>query len=367
MPDFQRLVIPFMIKFFAVYTFLAFHILTLLPQTAFGHTVGIKQERQLVWGVTFSTDDRYVVTTNQEGVLLVFDTSSCSIQSLIVPSPIHDNSWERHMLTGLAWRPGQQELATAMRDGTVRLWSIDQRSGDVHEKGIYAVTSSIKNGHSGLRTVAFSQDGSLLAAAGHGPEVYVWKTEKEGPPIHVLNGQAGTINMVAFGRDSSVLLSAGDDGMIRFYDLKQEMEVRTIKTQGPILNALVSPDLRYIAVTSLPNEEATLFDFETGGEVRRLPNAPGTFVWALAFSPDNRILATGLRGEKSQIRLFRLDQGRELWDTVIPSGDWTFSLAFSHSGKYLLAGVYADGPYLLDSETGAILGRYGAGTCSSNN
>lgn len=271
------------------------------------------------------------------------------------------------MLTGLAWRPNRQEFATAMRDGTVRLWSLHQDLRGAIEEGTYTTMTSPSDtkGTYGLRTVAFSPDGSWLAAAGHGPTIYVWRTEEAGPPLHILNGQAETINTVGFGRDHSTLWSAGSDGMIHFYDLRQGTKVRTIKTQGLILNAAVSSDRRYIAATSIPKQEATLYDFETGEEVRRLSIPPQDFVWALAFSPDNRVLATGIRGDQGRVRLFHLDQGTQIGTAVVPRGDdWVFSLAFSRSGKFLLAGVYNDALYLLDGETGAILKRYGGGTCA---
>jgi hypothetical protein len=39
------------------------------------------------------------------------------------------------------------------------------------------------------------------------------------------------------------------------------------------------------------------------------------------------------------------------------------SLAYSHDGKFILAGVSRDAPYLLDAKTGVIVKRYGGGTC----
>jgi len=341
---------------------LSFFTLFALPLHASGHTVGINPHRHLVWGIAVSEDGRYILATTQEGVLLIFDATSCVLENLAVPSPIDDSSFERHMLTGLASRPNRQEFATAMRDRTVRLWSL--RDGEIREQGTYLPTpSSTTEGPRGLRTVAFSPDGAWLAAAGHGPQIFVWRTDKPGPPVHILDGHDETINTIGFGRDHLTLWSAGMNGIIHFYDVTQQTE-RQIRTAGPILNAVMSSDWRYIATTSVPDEEATLYDVDSGVEVRRWRNTPRQSVWALAFSPDNRLLATGMRGDESQIRLLEIEHGRELWTAVVPSGDWTFSLAFSPNGRSLIAGVYGNGPYLLDLESGAIVKRYGGGTCN---
>lgn len=189
-----------------------------------------------------------------------------------------------------------------MRDGSVRLLTLQSNvTGklEIVEKAILktGTVSSSEIKPFGLRTVAFSPDGTLVAAAGHGSAVYVWNIEHSNPR-YILNAGADvdTINTVTFGPDGSTLVSAGMDGIINFYDLRQGIEARRITTRGPILNAAVSSDKRYLVTSSLPDEEATVYDFQTGEELRRFSGGPQQSVWSMAISSDNRVLATGMHG-----------------------------------------------------------------------
>ena len=335
-----------------------------IESKVFADSVQIYPDRQLVWGVAFSLDDRYVIATSQDGAVLMWDLESCGLQSLAVPFPVGENLGAR-TITGIAVSPTKFEFATAMRDGSVRLWGrlpyhVDSK--DIEEKAVYSGPPSNK----GMRSVAFSPDGTLLAAAGHDPAIYVWRTDGAGAPLHILRGHTAQINTVAFGRDNSTLISAGLDETVRFWDVDHETEVRAIKTPGPVFNAAVSPNSRYVAASSY--YLTVVYDFDTGKEVRRYtikepPRGPASFIWSLTFSPNSQLLATGM-WDDVRVRLFDLEQGQEIWTTPFPDiGQAVFSLAFSHNRKFLLAGVSEDAPYLLDAETGVILKRYGEGVC----
>lgn len=341
-----------------------------IEPSAFAESMMISFDQQLVWGVAFSFDDRYVIATGQDGVVLMWERESCGLHTIIVPTPITDKQVGSHTITGVAWSPTKLEFAAAMRDGSVRLWQV-ARVGKhkIEEIAVYARNVSSDLGHvPGMRSVAFSPDGSLLAAAGHGSTIYVWRTGGASVPVHILNGQAGQINTVAFGRDNSTLISAGNDGLIHFWDLERETEVRTIKTPDPVYNAAVSPNRRYIVAssgwTAADTNNTVVYDFDTGEEVRRFRriNKPFDLFYSQTFSPDNRFVAIGTWGGDG-IHLFGLEQEQEIWVTQVPNEGIIMSLAFSHSGKFLLAGVTEDAPYLLDAKTGVILKRYGGAAC----
>lgn len=321
-----------------------------------------------VWSVAFSPDNKFVIaTTAGNGAVLIWERESCRLKSLYMPIPINDNLGSNNII-GIAWSPTKPEFATAMRDGSVRLWKLESAEGrGFNEKAVYTRSSSIEGNFSpGMRSVAFSPDGTLLAASGHGPWIYIWETDNASAPPHILDGQDDTINTVVFNRDNSTLISAGLDGTIRFWDLDHGKVVRTIKTPDAISNATVSLDSQFIAETSA-STGAVVHRFDTGEEVRRF-SIEGQNLWSLAFSPDTRFLAVGTVDD-SQIHLFGLEQGREIWmtpfhQTPLSSRRWAIrGVAFSHDGKFILAGVSFDAPYLLDAKTGAILKKYGGGTC----
>ena len=175
----------------SLFCFLALHS---IEPNAFAESVQIYPDHQLVWGVAFSLDDQYVIATGQDGAVLMWDLASCGLHSVAVPFPVGDNLGGT-TITGIAVSPTKSKFATAMRDGSVRLWEVARDPtgrGIIKEKAVYSGPPSNK----GMRSVTFSPDGTLLAAAGHDPAIYVWRADGAGAPLHILKGHTAQIKVI---------------------------------------------------------------------------------------------------------------------------------------------------------------------------
>jgi WD40 repeat protein/serine/threonine protein kinase len=116
---------------------------------------------------------------------------------------------------------------------------------------------------------------------------------------------------------------------------------------GGVYAIAYSPDGRQIATAaggpfSLGNggPNVELWDRETG---RRRLALPGTehHIWSLAFSPDGAKLAVGGRNHPSgrpQVLVCNAKTGEEIWSKQEPALPQAMSLAFSPDGKSLAAG-----------------------------
>ncbi|MBV8730560.1 MAG: WD40 repeat domain-containing protein, partial [Acidobacteriia bacterium] len=157
-------------------------------------------------------------------------------------------------------------------------------------------------------------------------------------------GHQATIKMVSFTRDRKFLVSAGDDKVVRVWDLTTGKTVRKILGQvgdgpiGKIYAAALSPDDRYLAVggwlSDVPNAEVIrIHDFRSGDVVALLKGHTNV-VHTLAFSPDGHYLVSGSK-DKS-VRLWDAGTWKEL---RVLSGhrDDVYSVAFSPDGQRIVS------------------------------
>jgi len=126
------------------------------------------------------------------------------------------------------------------------------------------------------------------------------------PPLLQIDpgGHKALIKDVTFTPDGRYLVSAGDDKVIRVWDLETGQTVRTLRGQigagseGKIFAMALSPDGRWLAAGGLLTgtyEEKTairLYNFASGQLVALL-KGHSNIVNALAFSPDSRFLVSG--------------------------------------------------------------------------
>jgi eukaryotic-like serine/threonine-protein kinase len=171
-------------------------------------------------------------------------------------------------------------------------WRRKLRSG--HET-IFAGTA--------LSYVAFSRDGSRVAAAGADFSVKVW-TMAAGPKPISLQGHLGTISGLAFSPDGVHVASSSADGTLKVWNLATEQPARTIKwreseiereiSKGHISTSTsgglaFSPDGSRIA--GGVDQTVRLWETKTGALKTTLKGHTGD-VETVAFSPDGSRLAS---------------------------------------------------------------------------
>jgi len=118
-------------------------------------------------------------------------------------------------------------------------------------------------------------------------------------------GHTALIRGLAFTPDSKFIVSAGEDKVIRVWDWRKGVTVRTIRGQsepgneGKIYAVALSPDGRWLAVGGWMHPECAgrcgdirLYNFASG-ELKALLEGHRNKVLGLAFSPDSRKLISG--------------------------------------------------------------------------
>jgi WD40 repeat protein len=177
------------------------------------------------------------------------------------------------------------------------------------------------------------------------------------PPILQIDpgGHKALIKDVAFTPDGRYLVSAGDDKLIRVWDIETGQTVRTLRGQiaagpeGKIHAMALSPDGRWLAAGGWTHPECAgrcgdirFYNFASGQLVALL-NGHTNVVAALAFSPDSRFLVSGST-DKNAI-LWDLDSKAKALDSILSGHtDDIYAVAFTPDSQRV---VTASGDHTL--------------------
>ena len=199
----------------------------------------------------------------------------------------------------------------------------------------------------GVFKLAFSNDGALVAGGGGDRTVRLWDSHT-GKLVAKWSGHSASIKALAFAPGHSLLASGGLDQTIRLWPLPEGKKPVVLggKT-GAISSLAFSPDGTILAAgTRNANEmlgemlvdrtkraEIRLWDLASG-QIRK--NLAGHFgeVFAVAFSPDGRLLASG--GTDAIVRVWEVDSGKPL-ATLRGHTQPVNEVAFTPDGRTLLS------------------------------
>lgn len=152
-----------------------------------------------------------------------------------------------------------------------------------------------------IRALAFSADGKLVITAGEDGVVRTWSAA-DGSGVENYKGHTGAVKAVAFA--GGAVTSAGSDSKTIVWDAQSEWKlVRTIgsaTTASPItgrVNTLAfSPDGKTLATGSgepSRSGELKLWDAVTGALVKEFKGAHSDTVSSVDFSGDGKLLVSG--------------------------------------------------------------------------
>ncbi|SLN28740.1 c-type cytochrome [Ruegeria meonggei] len=181
-------------------------------------------------------------------------------------------------IVGLA--ASKTHVATASWDGTIGLWPVDDSTPQM----LGPISS-------GVNTVAFSSDGTLLYSAGMDGALRLWDVSTGQEMQRVVEHGFGINELVLNTQDNWIAYGAVD-GVTRVRDLTTGEERDFTLDRRPILALALSPDRGLLAVG---DGEGFIMVVDTE-EWRIVQDFRATLrgpVWALAFSADGQNIHAG--------------------------------------------------------------------------
>jgi WD40 repeat protein/serine/threonine protein kinase len=227
--------------------------------------------------LAFTPDGARLASWGEDRTIRLWDTAT---GAEIGPRLTHASMYQRDSVYSLVVTPDGTRLG-AVTDGGVRFWDLATR----------AEWTPLRLPIRAARVIAFSPDGTRLAAGGDDPKVVIVDVAS-GDLIAALTGFEGRIQAVTFSPDGRHILTAGKDPTLRLWDAATGRLVRTFAGHSQeVLAAAFHPDGTRIA-SGGHDRSILIWDVATGAELARL-SGHSWYVFALAFSPDGQTLVSG--------------------------------------------------------------------------
>jgi WD40 repeat protein len=275
----------------------------------------MKELPDKVSSLCFTGDGGLLVTSGQGKEILVWEAGSGTpLAAFRVPDDVR----------ALACGPRGRSLAAALDDRTIRLWDLSRiqamrpegakqlagkaedwfkklKDREMEEAGRSALVRTMETGKERSDALAFSPDGTLLAAGGRNGAVTLLDVGR-GSVTRELERVEKDVRGLVFSPDGSRLAGVEDKRRLVVWELKGGGKTRVAPLgEDDVYAVALSPDGALIAAAG--RKRVTLWSSATLRQFHLIDPAERETL-AVAFGPDGSMLATA--GEEKEVRLWKV-------------------------------------------------------------
>ena len=313
--------------------------------------------------VAFSPDGRFLASGSRDRTIRlwwvsdVIESNESADKDGAEPEAAFILQGHTNWVNEVAFSPDGSTLASGSEDGIVKLWDLSglPQMATTQETAIVENSShTIQEHRAGVQSVAFSPDGRLLASSGNDQTIRLWDL-RAARVVNVLMGHTNWVYSVRFSPNSRMLASGSWDHSVRLWQTKNGRELRLFKGFSNWVSSIVfSPDGLSLACGSADSRvriwDASFIDqvYPTSGSATpadKPDSSAGRIVqtlaghtdwaWAVAFSPDSRLVASA--SYDCTARVWDARTGQCLHELRGPE-DSLVAIMFSPDGRRLAIG-----------------------------
>jgi WD40 repeat protein len=257
---------------------------------------------------------------------------------------------QAHEIGSVVFSPKANLLASAGRDGSVKLWDMETRQ---------PIMAGPRGYRRPVTSLAFGPNGRMLAWGDVDGVLNLWDVTLGKPLGPPLKRHSKVVWGLAFSKDGKILATGSYDRSIILWDVSGLLDARPaqplspplLSRQGPIFGVDFSRDGSLLAAAALGG--VTLWDIENGQPLDPLFDGHSDAVYSVAFSPDGKLLASGSKDER--IVLWDVATRQPLGRPLTGHSGAVNSVTFDPAGKVLVSGSADETVRLWDVRTGQAL------------
>lgn len=302
-----------------------------------------------VTSAVFSPDDALLATAGEDGVAHLWDVGTgARLRSFVPQEDGVDGGGPPPALTEIAFSPDGSRLAATSWDTTVRIWNV--ATGE---------EEWLLTGHTGIsRSPSFSPDGTRLATGGGDIlnaavdgdySVRIWDLAT-GTQEARMDGHQWAVNGVAFEPNGRRVASVATDGQARLWDAVSGEHLANLWGHtAPVRAVAWARDGARLA-TGGADAVVKLWDGASGAPLLTLAGHASA-VGRVAFAPDGARLLTS--SDDGTVRMWDISVGGGRDWLTVPGGTGRFvDVAFSPDGTTFATPTEPDGVSIRDTDTG---------------
>lgn len=226
------------------------------------------------------------------------------------------------------------------------------------EKQIEAATAAATAAELPLRSVQFSDDGSLIASAGDFSSVHTWDAET-GSALAAFADANAAARRVSFV-DESRMVSASADGKLRVWELNPAWEltatIGSVETPEVFSHRITGLSFsadggRLLVAGGTPSRSGELHVIQVadGKQLLHLPKAHDDVIYAAEFSPDGLRIASAAADK--YLRTFDVASGEQLL-RMEGHTNYVLGLSWKGDGSQIASASADDSVKIWNSENG---------------